>query len=305
MLGQLCGDALGSSAETVVPVRMPLADLNAVRDIKGGGPFNTAAGQVSDASEMALALARHLADDGRFDPASAKDAYLDWLNSVPFDCQEAVAAGLCGNPDPGSQSNGALMRVSPIGIFGAGRDIEDVGEWAMLDAAITHPNPVCVQANRLFAMAIAYSIQSGARRDDVFVALRGWADEAELPKELTDAIEGANSEPWIEKSYQWTDWVVVAFQNALWQLRNADSLEEGIIDTVSRGGDANANAAVCGALLGAVHGIESVPERWSEAVLACRPDVGARNILQPRPKSCWASDALVLVDRMNSWKRGK
>lgn len=42
------------------------------------------------------------------------------------------------------------MRVSPLGIFGArGYDLAEVSRWAAEDAALTHPNAMCVEANML------------------------------------------------------------------------------------------------------------------------------------------------------------
>jgi ADP-ribosylglycohydrolase len=48
--------------------------------------------------------------------------------------------------------------------------------------------------------------------------------------------------------------VLIAFQDALWQLLHAASREEGVVDTLSRGGDTDTNATICGALLGSVYG---------------------------------------------------
>lgn len=48
---------------------------------------------------------------------------------------------------------------------------------------------------------------------------------------------------------------------SLWQLLHAPSLEEGVVDTVMRGGDTDTNAAICGALIGAVHGRGAIPSR--------------------------------------------
>ena len=73
-------------------------------------------------------------------------------------------------------------------------------------------------------------------------------------------------------------WMLIAFRNALWQLRRASSLEEGVVDTVMSGGDTDTNAAIAGALLGAllgaVHGRDAVPSQWVECILACRPEDG-------------------------------
>ena len=57
-------------------------------------------------------------------------------------------------------------------------------------------------------------------------------------------------------------WVVTALQSAYYQLLHAPSLEEGIVSTVRSGGDTDTNAAICGALLGAVYGRQAVPRQW-------------------------------------------
>lgn len=40
---------------------------------------------------------------------------------------------------------------------------------------------------------------------------------------------------------------------------------------VIRGGDTDTNAAIAGALLGAVHGRDAIPSTWQRALLSCRP----------------------------------
>jgi ADP-ribosyl-[dinitrogen reductase] hydrolase len=56
-----------------------------VRDLVDGGTWHTLAGQPTDDSEMALALARMLADRGEYNVDQARQGYLLWLNSHPFD----------------------------------------------------------------------------------------------------------------------------------------------------------------------------------------------------------------------------
>ena len=90
-------------------------------------------------------------------------------------------------------------------------------------------------------------------------------------------------------------WVLIAFRNALWQLLHADSLEQGVIDTVMRGGDSDTNAAIAGALLGAVHGLGAIPKQWADSVLNCRPKAGRRGVRRPRPECFWPADALELA----------
>jgi ADP-ribosylglycohydrolase len=87
-------------------------------------------------------------------------------------------------------------------------------------------------------------------------------------------------------------WVLIAFQNALWQLLHAENLEEGVVDTVMRGGDTDTNAAIAGALLGAVQGLDAIPAQWCNKVLNCRPDSGKPHVRYPRPECFWPVDAL-------------
>ena len=131
-----------------------------VRELADGGTRSTIAGQPTDDSEMALLLARILTERGVYDPDAALRAYQFWLDSDPFDCGMTIATGLRGCPNLDSQANEAMMRISPLGIFGVKHPSETVGDWAKQYVALTHTNPVYLQANILFTMAIAHAIVS-------------------------------------------------------------------------------------------------------------------------------------------------
>ena len=246
---------------------------------------------------MALSLARVLADQGRYDPEHARKAYVFWLNSGPFDCGSTVSSGLRGRTNSDSQANGAMMRVSPLGIFGANYEFEQVAEWAQQDAALTHPHPVCRQANSLFASAIAYAVRADCGAQDLYRQIVTWAEAMNAEETLMEAIAGAATAPPADYIHQ-QGWVLTAFHNALWQLLHAANLEEGIVDTVMCGGDTDTNAAICGALLGAVYGREAVPDRWVKRVLSCRPAAGKSNVRHPRPECFWPVDAPELAERL-------
>ena len=99
-------------------------------------------------------------------------------------------------------------------------------------------------------------------------------------------------------------WVLIAFRNALWQLLHAPNLEEGVVDTVMRGGDTDTNAAIVGALLGAVYGRNAIPNQWLQHLLNCRPLLGQPHVLRPRPECFWPVDALQLAERLVSQTNG-
>ena len=127
LIAHLSGDALGSLVEFVPVAEIHRRYPDGVRTMADGGTYKTLAGQPTDDGEMTLALARSLVECSAYDAAHAKAAYLRWVNSHPFDCGTTIANALAGVPTPKSQANGALMRVAPIGIFGARRaTLDDV-----------------------------------------------------------------------------------------------------------------------------------------------------------------------------------
>ena len=297
LLGQLAGDSLGSLVEFQSPEEIQFKYPAGVRDLGDSETWNTIAGQPTDDSEMALALARVLVRHKRYDPTLALEAYVDWLNSGPFDCGFTTRSGLQGERDWDSQANGAMMRISPLGIFGASYELEQVAEWACEDAALTHPHPVCQQANSLYASSITYAVRIGCESQELYERIKTWAENIPAEPTLISAIDSAITSPPADYMHQ-QGWVLTAFRNALWQLLHAENLEEAVVDTVHRGGDTDTNAAICGALLGAVYGREAVPERWVDQLLNCRPKEGAPNVHQPRPECYWPVDALELAERL-------
>jgi ADP-ribosylglycohydrolase/fructose-1,6-bisphosphatase/inositol monophosphatase family enzyme len=312
LLGQLCGDALGSLVEFQSAEEIAEDFPDGVRELQDGGTWNLIAGQPTDDSELALALARTLVRLGAFDAAEVALAYAAWYETRPFDIghttraalstaaaarrsgrDPATAARAAARPD--SMANGALMRVSPLGIFGQGRDPAEVAGWARQDALLTHPHPACQDASAAYAVAVAHAVAHGGAPDEVADAALAFARRAGLHGDVVEALVRARSGRPDYATHQGL--VTVALQNAFFQLRHA-SPEEGLVDTVRRGGDTDTNGAIAGALLGAVHGVQALPLRWRSAVLSCVPLEGSPGVARPRPPSCWALDALVLAERL-------
>ena len=300
LLGQFAGDSLGSLVEFQSAESIRHRYPDGLRDLAAGGTWNTIAGQPTDDSEMALMLARSLVKHGRFSVEEVRSAYRFWLQSGPFDRGFTIACGLSGHHKPDSQANGALMRVSPLGVFGAGRPLDQVAAWAREDAAITHVHRVCQEISSLFCMAVATAVREGCDAVALYEQLQSWAAAIDADETVQDAITGASKSAPSDYEEQ-QGWVLIAFGNALWQMLHAGDVETGVVDTVMRGGDTDTNAAICGALLGAVHGWRSprgVPARWADAVLECRPREGAAGVAHPRPEVFWPVDALILAEQL-------
>ncbi|MCS6954480.1 MAG: ADP-ribosylglycohydrolase family protein [Bryobacteraceae bacterium] len=315
LLGQLAGDALGSLVEfqsmNAIAQRYP----QGVRCMEDGGTFDTIAGQPTDDSEMALILGRSILEQGRFDAEAVARAYCWWRESGPFDIGNTVATALGAGlfawrsgaasvseacrraANPTSEANGALMRVAPLGILGAGAPTDRAAQWADEDAQLTHPNPVCRQANAIFAASLAFAIRNGAdARATHEFALSEARRIAAHAKVLAALEAAATARPADYTTNQ--GHVVLALQNAFYQALHAPSLEEGIADTIGRGGDTDTNAAIAGALLGAIHGRTAIPFQWLDRVLTCRPIRGLAGVRRPRPKAFWPVDALVVAEQL-------
>lgn len=293
LLGQLAGDALGALVEFEGENAIAAAFPQGVRDLVDGGHYHTLAGQPTDDSELALMLARSLVELGRFEVGAVREAYRHWLRSRPFDCGHTTFRGLTGTPDRGSKANGSLMRVSPLGIFAAGRATE-AAAWAREDSSLTHPNPTCREACAAYVAAIATAVAGG----DARAACDAAAAEAARGgvAEVADALAAAAAGP-PRDFHRQSGFVLIALQNAFHRLLHAPSLEEGVIATVAALGDTDTNAAIAGALLGAVHGRAGVPARWRAALLTCRP-LAATGASHPRSMEFWPVDALELAEAL-------
>ena len=299
LLGQAIGDSLGSLLEFDSAAHIARAHPQGVRELADGGTWNTIAGQPTDDTEMALALARSMLAAGRYEAKAAFAAYRAWLGSMPFDVGTTVGAALAGNPNTASQGNGSLMRVSPIGVWAAG-DPARAAAAAREDSSLTHPHPVCADACAAYAAAIAVGV-GGASRDAMLSAALAQvaysADAAHATSPARAAIErAAAGEPVCDFASS-QGWVLIALQNAFFQLMHARDFEQVLVATASAGGDTDTNAAIAGALAGAAYGVEAIPARWVLPVLACRPLAEAL-APRPRPMHYWPDDLLEIAEAL-------
>lgn len=314
LLGQFAGDALGGLVEFKSPGELARRHPGGLREMADGGTWNTLAGQPTDDSELALMLARSIVKEGRYDAEAAARAYHHWYHSRPFDCggttakalaaigprdvergQTAAAAAQAAARE--SQANGSLMRCSPLAAWGHALDPERLAGMAREDSGLTHPHQACGDAVAVFTAAAAYAIRTGERPAHVFAFAMKRVESFRCCREVRGALSAAATEPpasFMDRQ----GWVLVALQNAFHQLLHAESVEEGVVRTVMSGGDTDTNAAIAGALLGAVHGRDAIPRGWRQMVLTCRPLDGLAAVRHPRPRAFWPIDALELAERL-------
>lgn len=313
LLGQLAGDALGSLVEFESASQIAAKYPEGPTELADGGCWSTLAGQPTDDSELALALARSLVTKKRFDASDVASAYARWLDSGPFDIGTTtrqaldaarfalkrggdVAEAATAAASRSSQSNGALMRISPLAIFAHAKPEEEVMKLARADAALTHPNPVCQDANAVYAASVAFALGSGADARSVYDFALQLTSKYDIAQPIAERLAVAATHA--PKFGENIGWVLIAFQNAFYQLLHARSLRDGLIATARFGGDTDTNAAIAGALLGAVYGRGEIPTQWANKIYCCRPIADLPDVERPRLAVYWPVDALSLAENL-------
>jgi ADP-ribosylglycohydrolase len=313
LLGQFAGDALGSMVEFMSTDAIRQHYPGGLCEIGPSPVFHTLAGQPTDDSELALALARALLDGDGFDDERVAEAYGTWLESAPFDvggtigtATRAILAASTRSvtradaardaANRRSEANGALMRQSPLAVWGYALAPEALAAVVRRDTLLTHPNRVCQDASVAFIIALAAVIREGLDAKQAYARALAW-DEAygESPTVTAALCAARDTLPDYETNQ---GHVLIALQNAFYQALHAPTIEEGVVATVMGGGDTDTNAAIAGALVGALHGGRAIPDQWRHAVLTCRPQEGAAGVQQPRPQTYWPVEALILAERL-------
>ena len=299
LVGVWCGDAAGALLEGFGPGASDRA-LDDCLAMVGGGPHNVDPGAITDDGELTAALLRAIASyDGlwyNFPLDEVAAAYRNWYASCPFDigytCRGAFShktmPGVAANGEymiahaaslernKSSQANGALMRIMPVAVWCASIARSEglkpeavrayIREYAAADARLSHPNPVCADANILYCIAAAHLINNPG---DGLGALAQVEAELEGGHYSDDVIgwyrtSGAlAADNFCENGGH----VKHAFRAAFYHLRRRSTYEECLRDVLRRGGDTDTNAAIAGGLIGALHGYAWIPDSIKTRVL--------------------------------------
>jgi ADP-ribosyl-[dinitrogen reductase] hydrolase len=254
-LGLALGDALGATVEFMTAGEIRAAH-GVHRELVGGGWLRLRPGQVTDDTEMSLAMARALDATGGWSGPAVADAFAAWLKGRPADVGSTCRAGirrwmlegtLEGRPGDWDAGNGAAMRVLPAALLTLGDD-EALRRLAVAQGRITHHHPLsdaaCVLVGRLV---------HGACLGRSLAWLRGCAEAAvrEVPRFGFEPYRGLA-----------TGYVVDTLQTVLHHLFTTRSFEDCLVAVVNRGGDADTTGAIAGAIAGAYYGPEGLPARW-------------------------------------------
>jgi len=254
-LGFACGDALGATVEFMSPKQIQKR-YGVHSEMIGGGWLGLAAGQITDDTQMSLALGQAIIDHSGWNIRAVADHFVAWLDSDPPDvgniCRRGIVryrddGELYGLPRDDDAGNGACMRNLPVALATLNRPDYFVA-WSLEQCRITHHNPLSDAATLTLGRIVQHLI-NGQDMD----ACR---QEAEL---LIGRYGEFAYSPYPGKA---SGYIVDTVQTVLHYFFNTNNFKSCLIATVNQGGDADTTGALAGMLAGAKYGVGRIPERW-------------------------------------------
>ena len=254
-LGFACGDALGATVEFMTP-RQIQKRHGVHQEMIGGGWLGLDAGQVTDDTQMALALGQAIIDHQGWNIQAVADNFVAWMESNPPDigntCRRGISryrdgGALFGPPSEADAGNGACMRNLPV-VLATLNQPDCFSEWSLQQCHLTHNNPLSDAATLTLGRmvrALVYVQDLPACRLEAESLIKQYGEFAYTP------YPGKAS-----------GYIVDTVQTVLHHFFSTDNFESCLIATVNQGNDADTTGALAGMLAGARYGFEQIPERW-------------------------------------------
>ena len=254
-LGFALGDALGATVEFMMPSEIQHA-YGMHRDMIGGGWLKLKPGQITDDTQMSMALGESIIDSGGWNAVAAADAFVAWLKTRPVDVGNTCRRGiqrymvegtLAGPPSESDGGNGACMRNLPLALATL-RDDATFERATREQCHLTHHHPLSDAATLALGHMTRSLMNGGGLK-----ACRSEANRlvAAHPKFRFDPYPGRAS-----------GYIVDTVQTVLHHFFYTDSFESCVTAVVNRGEDADTNGALAGMLAGAAYGASSIPRYW-------------------------------------------
>lgn len=247
LYGLAIGDAMGVTTE-FLPQTSIKKKFKKRSDIIGKGRLKLPPGEVTDPTQIAFCVCEALI---KTSPYRGKSNYpdrfltqccqslVDWQATSPVDMEECcknVINNCKGqifqkwmmfsfNPETTGNSN--LFRCIPMVLTRHRADI------MVEQSRLTHNNSLCDREVRRFIQLLKSCLRNEEITTQVF---------SQLPprhRHITYTID-----------------------SALYHMETTATFESAVMESIYHGGDTDAIAALTGALAGAMHGFQSIPQRW-------------------------------------------
>lgn len=296
LAGVACGDAMGMPTAMMSPEAIRKAfpgGINGFEAAPRGHPIHEGlvAGQVTDDTQQTLVVATAVLEDGKVDPLGIARRLLEWaegmnafgsllLGPSSLRALQAIKAGKSVyEAGAFGDTNGACMRISPVGMLHPG-DLERTVADVALSCLATHNTDIAIAGASAVACAIGAALRGVRSIDELIaIALTGarlgmgkgnpWigASISKRTQLALSLLDPAHTEEEVLKDlYDYigagvaiTETVPVSL--ALVKYANGDPVKT-IKLAANLGGDADTVAATAGSIAGAYAGIEAFPREY-------------------------------------------
>lgn len=281
LFGQAVGDALGLGAEFLTKEEVKLYYSNGLDDynkiINDYFRSQWEKGAWTDDTDMMMCIAKAIIYDKSINLRIIAQNFKNWFNDNPMGIgshtfnvlafhdyvqhPQEVAKVVWELSRKISAANGGLMRTSVVGLLKT-----DVEQHAGDICSLTHTDPRCIGSCAIISLLINSLVYENKELscEDILSLARKYDNRIEefIKLAQNDNIELLELDNGYSMGY-----TLKTLSAALWALWHCNSFEEGLLKIVHAGGDADTNAAVACAVLGAKYGYQSIPEKYIDGLI--------------------------------------
>ena len=281
LYGQAIGDALGLATEFMDDAEMAQKYPRGVNDYsdiyQDAHRSRWKVGEWTDDTDMMLCIANAVIKDKGVNLSHIAKNFKVWADGEPLGIGNNTykvlsfgdyvekpfdAAKLVWEMSKKqSAANGGLMRTSVVGLFP-----KAVEQCAVDICRLTHYDPRCVGSCVIVSSLIhslVYDFEPLTYHQILDIANK----YDERIAEYVDLSLNADIRALELQGGRSMGYTLKTLAASLWAYWNASSFEEGLLAVVNAGGDADTNAAVACAILGAKFGFESIPKEYVDGLI--------------------------------------
>ena len=285
VIGHAVADALGVPVEFS---RREKLEANPVTEMMGFGHYKVPAGSWSDDTSMTLCTMDALATVG-LDYERIMENFVRWYNLSEFTptgtvfdigitCSQAIndffffskPALLCGQKSERANGNGSLMRIHPVVLYLAEKDIpiEEKLEKVYDVSALTHAHERSKMGCGIYAFVLWELLKNptmSALKDGLAKAAAYYQGQEEYVHYSRMFEENFAELP--SSEIKSSGYVVHTLEAVIWCLLNTDNYKDAVLKAVNLGEDTDTVAAIAGSRAGALYGYDAIPQQWLDVLI--------------------------------------
>jgi len=275
LFGVAIGDALGATTEFMTKEEIQ-NQYGKITDIIGGGHWELEPGQVTDDTEMTIAVIKGILANSADPIDEIGKQFLNWRKTDPvdigiiihtvldqvqgnwFEAAEATHHQLNGM----SAGNGSLMRCLPIAL--AYSDKNKIKELSVQQSKMTHYDDLAAEACVIYNQIACRVLTGEDLKTSILTEIKNTRYDTNYDLDPDCPPDG---------------YVVHTMRWVLYWLLTCETFEEVVIGAANRGNDSDTIAAIAGGLKGLDVGFRELPTKYTTKLLCRRSLIGYAHVL--------------------------